>query len=102
MGNLEMLELIKDSFERWYNKHCAEKPVSVVINYSDTQTLAIKAFHTVTVEVKAIGIRDNLSWASTLFTYKENYNHGITTEDEAKKSAIQGILGVIYDYVHRS
>ena len=49
MGNLEMLELIKDSFERWYNKHCAEKPVSVVINYSDIQTLSIKAFHTVTV-----------------------------------------------------
>ena len=93
------LTLIKDSFELWYNRHIAkDSPVSIAINYSDTQTLAIKAYHTITIEVKAIGIKNNLSYAASMLTLQENYNHGVTTEQEAKEGLIKKLLVALLDF----
>ena len=55
MNTQEVINLIKDSFESWYNK-VYSKNASIVINYNDVQTLAIKAYHTITMDVQAINI----------------------------------------------
>lgn len=97
MNASETLNLIKESFETWYNKNVNAK-VSIVINYSDTQQLAIKAFHTITLEVSAVGIKNNLSYTKPLITLQENYNHGILTEEEAKLGLIEKLLIQLYSY----
>ena len=101
--NSETLSIIKDSFETWYNGklQANEKPVSIVINYSDVQTLSIKAFHTITMEVTAVGIRENLSFTVPLVTLKENYNHGITSEQEAKDRLTKKLLIRLFDFSRR-
>lgn len=91
------LDLIKSSFEGWYRAHVDTK-ASIVINYSDEQTLLIKAYHKVTVNMSAIGIKDNLSYTVPLIEVSENYNHGVTTEEEAKESVIENFLTKIFDY----
>lgn len=97
--NPTTLQLIKSSFETWYNKSFPkESPVAIVINYSDVQKLAIKAFHTITMEVQAIGIKDNMSYTTRLLTLQENYNHGITTEQEAKEGLTEKLLVELYNY----
>lgn len=99
MNTQETINLIKESFEVWYNKTFSkDSPVSIVINYSDVQTLAIKAFHTVTMEVQALGINNNLSYATSLIKLQENYNHGITSEEEAKLGLTKKLLIELYNY----
>ena len=93
------INIIKESFETWYNKNISkDSHASIVINYSDTQTLAIKAFHTITMEVKAIGIRNDLSYAVPIAFLKENYNHGTTTEQEAKDGLTKKLLVNLYGF----
>ena len=97
--NSSTLQLIKSSFETWYNKNITKKsPVAIVINYSDVQKLSIKAFHTITMEVQAVGIRNNMSYTTKLITLQENYNHGTTTEMEAKEGLTEKLLMALYGY----
>lgn len=100
MTTLETLNMIKDSFESWYNKTIAsDSPVTISIDYSDLQTLAIKAYHTITMELKATGIKDGLSYSNFLIRLQENYNHGVTTEEEAKLGLAQKMLTEMYNYM---
>lgn len=94
------LNVIKESFESWYNDRLQadEWPVSIVINYSDTQTLSMKAYHTVTVEVQAISIRNEKSAIVPLFKLQENYNHGVTSEEEAKEGMMKKLLIQMFNY----
>lgn len=97
--NQDLLNLIKDSFEIWYNRNVSkDNPITIVINYNDLQTLSIKAFHTVNMEVSAVGIKDNLSYVIPLISIKENYNHGITTEQEAKEHLTGRLLQELYGF----
>ena len=99
MYTSETINIIKDSFESWYNRtHLSKTPVSVAINYSDVQKLSIKAFHTVTIELQLLGIKDNLSYTTSLIKLQENYNHGITSELEAKEGMIRKLLVEMYGY----
>ena len=96
----ETLNLIKESFEQWYNGKLQkdEPPVSIVINYSDVQTLSIKAYHTIKFEVQAIGIKEGKSFMVPLFILQENYNHGVTSEQEAKDGLTRKLLIKMFDY----
>lgn len=100
MDNSGTIGIIRDSFESWYNSklQANEKPVSIVINYSDMQTLAIKAYHTVKMEVQAIGIAEGKSFIIPLFELQENYNHGVTSEQEAKDNLTKKLLVRMFDY----
>ena len=96
----ETLNLIKESFEQWYNGKLQkdEPPVSIAINYSDVQTLSIKAYHTIKLEVQAIGIKEDKSFMVPLFMLQENYNHGVTSEQEAKEGLTKKLLIEMFDY----
>ena len=99
MGTTETINIIKNSFETWYNKtYSTDSPVSIAINYSDVQTLSIKAFHTIRFEVVVLGIKDSLSYTKSLITLQENYNHGITSEQEAKDFLTGKLLMEMYGY----
>lgn len=97
MNTQQVINLIKDSFESWYNRVYSTN-ASIVINYSDVQTLAIKAYHTITMDVQALNIVNGSSQAIPLITLKENYNHGVTTEDEAKIGLTKKMLMEMYSY----
>jgi len=93
------LNLIKNSFETWYNRNVAkDSPVSVVINYSDMQVLSIKAYHTVTINVNIVGIQKCMSYTKSLIKIQENYNHGVTSEEEAKENLTMKLLEHLYSY----
>lgn len=97
--NNDSINLIKESFELWYNRTFSrELPVSIAINYSDEQTLAIKAIHTSRIEVSALGIRNGLSFVKPLIVLQENYNHGTTSEAEARNRMIGKMLVEMYGY----
>ena len=100
MNNSETINLIKESFEIWYNSklHPDDNPVSIAVNYSDIQTLSIKAYHTIRMEVQAIGIRDGKSFITPLLLLQENYNHGVTSEQEAKEGLTKKMLIQMFDY----
>ena len=100
MNSSETLNLIKDSFESWYNNKLQtnESPVSIIINYSDKQKLSIKAYHTIKMEVQAIGIQDGKSFITPLLELEENYNHGVTSEIEAKDNLTKKMLIQMFDY----
>lgn len=95
---METIEIIKNSFESWYNRHFGVK-ASVVINYSDMQLLSIKAFHTVLVELSVVNIIDSKPDVMPLIKIQENYNHGETSEQEAKDRMLMKLLGEIYSYL---
>ena len=97
MCTQQLLNFIKESFESWYNKVYASS-TSIVINYSDVQTLSIKAYHTITLEVQAISIKDGQSHTESLIRLQENYNHGVFTEDEAKLELIKKMLMEMFSY----
>lgn len=97
MNTQEIINLIKDSFESWYNKVYSTN-ASIVINYNDVQTLAIKAYHTITMDVQAINIVNGQSENKSLITLAENYNHGVTTEDEAKLGLTKKMLMEMFSY----
>lgn len=98
--NNSTLDIIKESFEAWYNGklQANESPVSIAINYSDVQTLSIKAYHTIRMEVQAIGINDGKSFVTPLLELQENYNHGVTSEQEAKDGLTKKLLIKMLDY----
>lgn len=100
METTNILTLIKNSFESWYNRqHVEEVPVSIVINYRDEQKLSIKAYHTITVQVSAVGIKEGQSYTRELIVLQENYNHGVTSEQEAKDGLTMKLLEKLYGYV---
>lgn len=97
--NSDSIALIRESFEMWYNKAFSkESPVSIAINYSDEQTLSIRAIHTSKMEVSALGIRNGMSFVKPLIRLQENYNHGTTSETEAKNRMITRMLAEMYGY----
>lgn len=99
MDTTNTLTLIKDSFESWYNKqHPENSPVSIAINYSDEQKLSIKAYHTITMQVDVIGISKGEAYTCTVIKLQENYNHGVTTEQEAKDGLTMKLLEKLYGY----
>ena len=97
MDTQQVLNLIKESFELWYNRKNATK-ASVVINYNDTQSLPIKAFHTITMDVQAVSIVNGQAQTESLIALKENYNHGLLTEDEAKLGLVRKMLVKMFDF----
>ena len=100
---MNQLELIKNSFEKWYNsKLPKEERKSIVINYSDEQTLLIKAYHKVTIKMVAIGIKNGLSYTVTLLETSENYNHGVASEEEAKQNITQRFLTEVFEYCSKN
>jgi len=99
MESSNTLTIIKESFEAWYNKHLAkELPATIVINYRDTQTLAIRAYHTSSIEMQAVSIKDCKSFIVPLLKLSENYNHGIITEEEAKDNMLKKLLIKLYSF----
>ena len=99
MNTSETINLIKDSFETWYNsKLPANEKASIVINYSDIQTLSIKAYHTISMEVQAISIQEGKPSVIPLLKLQENYNHGVTSEQEAKDGLTKKMLIQMFDY----
>lgn len=97
---MDTISIIKDSFELWYNTTVSkDNPVSIVINYSDTQTLTLKAYHKSIIEVQAVEIVDGVSKTTQFIKLEENYNHGITTEEEAKENMLRKLLVEVYKYV---
>ena len=96
MDTQQIINLIKDSFETWYSKVFTK--ASIVINYSDIQTLAIKAYHTITMEVQAISVVDGQVKNTSLIKLTENYNHGVTTEEEAKLGLTKKMLMKMFSY----
>ena len=101
MDSTNTLTLIKDSFESWYNKqHSESNPVSIAINYSDEQKLSIKAYHTITLQVNLIGIKNGEFYTQQLISIQENYNHGVTTEQEAKDGLTMKLLQRLYGFVN--
>lgn len=96
MDTQKMINLIKESFESWYNQVFTK--ASIVINYSDAQTLPIKAYHTTTVEVQAITIVNNQAHSNCLIRLTENYNHGEITEEEAKLRITKRMLMEMFSY----
>lgn len=97
MDTQQVINLIKDSFESWYNR-VYSKRASIIINYSDVQTLSIKAFHTITMEVQALSIVNGSSKATPIIALTENYNHGEITEEEAKLGLTQKVLMEMFSY----
>lgn len=97
---VETLDIIKESFEEWYNSKLKEGdvPLSIVINYSDEQKLSMKAFHTIKMIVNGIGIKDGKSFVVPLYELQENYNHGVTSEQEAKEGMTKKLLTALFDY----
>lgn len=97
MDTQQIINLIKESFEGWYNKVYATN-ASIVINYSDVQTLAIKAYHTTTMSVQAVSIVNGQAQSKSLISLTENYNHGVTTENEAKLGLTKKVLMEMFSY----
>ena len=96
MDTQQVINLIKDSFEDWYNRVFTK--ASIVINYNDVQTLSIKAYHTISMEVQAISIVNGQSQTKSLISLTENYNHGVTTENEAKLGLTKKMLREMFSY----
>lgn len=92
------LNIIKESFEHWYNQTFSKTPVSIVINYSDTQTLSIKAYHSIKMEVSEVCIQDNQPAITPLLELHEYYNHGVTSEQEAKDGLTRKLLTRLYAF----
>lgn len=85
------LNIIREAYEDFYNSTRKEK-VTIAINYSDEQTLRIKAIHKITILMSAIQIKDKLSYTIPLFKLEHGYNHGITSEEEAQREACKEFL----------
>lgn len=97
MDTQKIIGIIRESFEQWYNIVYGSD-ISIIIDYKDVQTLSMKAYHTVTMEVSAIGIEDGKSYTRSLIRLQENYNHGTTTEEDAKLGLTRKILMEMYSY----
>lgn len=93
----DILTVIKESFEKWYNASRADK-VSILINYNDLQTASIRAYHKTSIKMQAISIVNGKSLVRPLISLAENYNHGVTTEQEAKENMIRKLLNELYGF----
>lgn len=97
---METINVIKKSFELWYNTYVSkDNQASIVINYSDVQTLTIKAYHKACIEMQAIEIVEGQSRVIPVIKLEENYNHGTTSEEEAKEKMVKKLLMEIFKYV---
>lgn len=96
MDSQQIITLVKESFEAWYSKVFSR--ASIVINYKDVQTLSIKAYHTITMDVQAISIIDGKTQNKSLISLTENYNHGVITEEEAKLGLTKKMLMEMFSY----
>jgi len=97
---MDITDIIKESFEKWYNTTVSkDHPASFAINYSDQQTLTLKAYHRVCVEMVVIELVDGVSQMTPLFKIEENYNHGVMSEEEAKSNMMKKLLMEIYEHV---
>jgi hypothetical protein len=96
MNTQQIIDFIKESFEAWYGM--VFRKASIVINYNDVQKLSIKAYHTISMEVQAVSIVDGQAYSKSLIRLEENYNHGVTTEDEAKKGLTKKMLMEMFSY----
>ena len=95
----DTLQLIKESFEEWYNENVnTDSKAAIVINYSDERMLVIKAYHKVNIRMCVVKIMNGMSYTYPLFDISENYNHGVTTEEEAKELVIKKFLLEIFKY----
>lgn len=95
----ENVSLLKNGFEQWLNsKSHTKNKVSVVINYSDEQTLSIKAYHTIKAEVVVVGISNGFSYTSQLIKVQANYNHGTTSEEDAKCTLLTQLATKMFEY----
>lgn len=100
MESYDIFTPIKESFESWYNASVSSSnPVSVAINYSDTQAFSIKAYHKTSVEMCLVKIIDGKSTVIPFISLQENYNHGVTTEQEAKENMARKLLTNIYCHI---
>lgn len=88
---MDTFEIIRNSFERWYNTYTKDK-CSAVINYRDEQTLLIKCYHKITITLSVIGIKNGFSYTRNILELSEHYNHGVTTEDSAKQILVTNFL----------
>lgn len=96
---MEIISLIKESFESWYNNNFSpDSPVSIAINYSDVQKFAIKCIHTVTMEVREIGIKNGESYTRPILCIQENYNHGNISDIEEKEKMAKKLLMQMYGF----
>lgn len=95
---METLNIIKESFEKWYNQNVATSREEIVINYSDTQNFTIKAIHTVNLEMCAIGINNGMSYTKLLLKIQENYNHGEMGEETAREEMMKKMLEEMYGW----
>lgn len=94
-----VLHLIKESFETWYNTEIAkDSPVSVVVNYSDTQPYSIKAYHKASLDLQFIVIEGGVAHTQPIVSLAENYNHGVVSEEEAKDSMVKKLLVELYGF----
>ena len=84
-------EIISKGFESWINERSKDK-VSVLIDYSDKQNLSIKAYHKTHAGLVVIGTRDSESYTETLASVDGFYNHGVTTESEAKEQMLARLV----------
>lgn len=94
------LELIRQGFETWYNSQLPKNSnkVSIITNYSDEQSLALKAYHKITIKMAAVRIKDGMSYTITLIELTENYNHGLMTEQEAEEELTKKFIQKLFDY----
>jgi hypothetical protein len=99
MEEQSSLELVRNSFETWYNdRFKSESPTAILINYKDEQKLSIKSYHTTTIEISAVKVGEKGSEVVQLIKLKNNYNNGVTTAQEAKNLAVQQLLVSLYNY----
>lgn len=98
---MDNLELIKKSFERWYNAQTPySEKVSVLISYRDEQNLVMKAYHRVTADLSLIYIKNRMSYTSCLCSVTDTYNHGVTSEQDAKDALMSKLLEELLHYVY--
>ena len=96
---MKPLELISKSLESYLKVKLCDSSLSVVANYSDEQSLPIKSYHKATVTVAMVSIRNGNAYTTPVLSVSENYNHGTTSEEEAKDSILKMLLIRILEMV---
>ena len=99
MDSNDLFTIIKESFEEWYNRtFSAGSPVSILINYKDVQNLSVKAYHTVTLEVQAVGTEDDMAVITPILSLSESYNHATIAPETEKIKMAKQMLEAFYGY----
>ena len=87
--------IISKGFESWINTKLNDK-VSVLIDYKDEQKLSMKSYHKASAKLVLLGIHDSKSYEKTLISVENVYNHGTTTEAEAKEQLLSRLVGEMF------